>query len=55
MLKMQRASERRGSVPELPRRHVPQNLVQQGSQPQPSQRQPLVHDLDLLRTLEATQ
>jgi hypothetical protein len=35
-------------VPELLRRHVPKDLVQQGSQPQARQRQPLVHDFDLL-------
>jgi len=41
-------NERRGSVPKLLRRDVPQNLIQYGSQAQASQRQPLVHDFDLL-------
>jgi hypothetical protein len=35
-------------VQELPRRHVAEDLVQQRSQSQARQRQPLVNDLDLL-------
>jgi hypothetical protein len=38
----------RGLVPEIPQRHVPEDLVQQGGQLQARQRQPLVHDFDLL-------
>jgi len=41
-------NERRGSVPKLLRRDVPQNLIQYGSQAQARQRHPLVHDFDLL-------
>ena len=35
-------------VPKLLRRHVPEDLVQQGSQPQSRRRQPLIHNFDLL-------